>query len=161
MVCEPPPVIDSVTALAITCTGCVAEGPVAGAILLVGLPATRAWEGLTQNPDVGSWYVEEEYVPGTSALITGPQSGGLVEETGLYVLHVNGRTNDGPLALHKVANALLALYAPGSAQTLSDGSILRVRGDIGPTRGQLLEAQAGWSTVIMTIPWRCYVNNPL
>jgi len=137
----------------------VVEGPITGS-LTVGLPTLRAWENQTFDMVTKIWWVEENYVPATVTLMAGPRSNGMVEETGLYVLKVYGIANTGSLALHAVANALLLCYQPGDSQTLSDGTVLRIRGDTGPYRGALQQLEPGWAVVTVTVPWRCYVNNP-
>jgi hypothetical protein len=85
---------------------------------------------------------------------------GVVEETGLYILKLYGVANLGGRGLSQVATALLLLYPPGDAETLSDNTSLRIRHNPGPWRGQLLQSAPGWAMVSVTVPWWALSTNP-
>jgi hypothetical protein len=145
--------ITAVSALTLTCAGCVVEG--AGTrTLTVGLPETREWENLPAKPIQGRPYVREQYLPGPMRQVTlGPL--GEVEVEPLYVLQVFAPTNTGFLAAAKYADALLAHFAPRTALALTSGDVVTVRTNPAPFRGQLLQDVPGWAVVPVTIPFRC------
>jgi hypothetical protein len=129
-------------------------------VLTLGtLPAARAWTNKDFTPTSGVPYVEEDYVPATSSLIAGPASGGLVEDTGVYVIKWYGLANTG-LQVLSSANALLALFSPGFALTASDGTTVRLRGDSAPSLGQVLPVSGGWAVCPVTVPFRIHTTNP-
>jgi hypothetical protein len=117
-----------------------------------GLYATR-YDGtasVTPAPSVG--YVESDFVPATTAAITvGLNSE--VERTGLYVVRLYSPTGGGT-ALDALADAVLAVFPRHLDLAVSGGFVLRVRGDIGPFRGQLTASNAGRSAIAVTVPWR-------
>jgi len=145
-------VITDVSALALTCPGCVVEA--AGTrTLTVGLPEKRDWENLPLTPVAGRPYVREQYLPGPMAKVTlGP--GGELESDPLYVLQIFVPANTGFLALAKYADALLDHFAPDTALSLANGDVLTVRTKPAPWRGQLLQDVPGWAVVPVTIPFR-------
>lgn len=129
-------------------------------LTLASLPTTRLWENKAPPVKAGDTYVDEDYVPATCTL-RGLTSGGLVEDTGLYVVKWAALANTGAPTAIAGPNALLALFPPGLALTASDGSIVRIRGDIGPTRGQGLSDGDGRTVYPVTIPFRVHTFNPL
>jgi hypothetical protein len=136
-----------------------AQSAGAGRSLSVQLPAVRVWENATTKPVAGRPYVEADYVPATAQLLTAPAVGGIVEETGLFVVRWFGVGNVGFLDLNRAASAVLELFRPGQTLALADGSALRWRENPGPFRGQVRPDGAGWSLVVITIPWRLYTLN--
>ncbi len=131
----------------------------AGRSLIAGLPALRAWENLDLEPITGRPYVEGDYVPATRDLRTIPSTGGVVEDTGLYIVKWYGIAGTGLLALSRAANALLALFRPGDVLALADSTTLRIRETPAPYRGQARADAPGWAVVTVTIPWRLYSTN--
>ena len=81
------------------------------------------------------------------------------EETGLYVLRWYGLSGYGPDGLRKCVDALKLLFAPGTAFTLSDGTTVRVRADIGPWAGEVRRIDGGWAVCTLTIPWLARSTN--
>lgn len=153
-------VITSVTALAITCTGCAVEAAGGSRVITTGLPFDRAWENKAFEPTSGRPYVEEDFAPATSELISVPANGGSLEETGLYVLKVYGVANTGLGAIHKTVDALKLLFTPGT--TITSGSDqIRVRGDVGPFAGQMIPQGDSWTVRTLTIPWRARTTNAI
>lgn len=123
-------------------------------LTLSQLPAARAWENVDFTPTEGADYVEENYVPGTAPVLrTTMAQGGTVEETGLYVVKWYTVAGAGIGTIDDGVTALLALFAPGTVITISDGSVLHIRGDVGPSRSQLLQATEGYAVVTVTLPW--------
>lgn len=147
-----------VTALGLTCSGCVAESAAAGRTLAVPLPALRSWENLPLTPITGRPYVEEQYLSGPVSRGTlGPL--GVLEGLPTYVLNLAVPANTGMDAARAYADALLTLFAPGTALTAGNGDVLRVRGDAAPFANQLLPRAAGWSVIPVTIPLRVRTTN--
>lgn len=159
-VSNPVAVVQQVTALAITTVaGRTAEAAAPGCSLTVGLPQLRAFENIDFVPVGGRPYLEEDYVPATTSLLTTDKSSGVLEETGLYHLKWYGLSNFG-LSIRKCVDALKALFAPGTSFTLASG-ILRVRTDTSVYAGQILPQPGGWSVITLTIPWRAYTQNAI
>lgn len=153
-------VITGVSALALTILGgCTVEAAATGRTLNVGVPVKRAWENVALRPVTGQAYVEESYVPATSRLWTFRAQGGQVEETGLYVIRWYGLSGYGPDGLRTCVDTLKALFSPGTSFTLSDGSTVRVRADIGPWAGEIRRLDGGWAVCTLTIPWLARSTN--
>lgn len=132
----------------------------ARAATLVGLPTLRAKENIGGNkPTIGTNWCEENYVPGTSTLYAGPAQGGLVEETGLYIINWYEPQNTGFKTLTEGVDSLMALFTPGTTMALSDGTTVRVRTDATVKRGQILPDGKGWVYCAVTIPWIAYTLN--
>lgn len=117
------------------------------------LPAMRERENVAFTPTEGVQFVEEDYVPATTTLL-GLVRGGTVEVTALYVLRWYVPAGTGVKALNDGITALLALFEPGTGITASDGTIVRVRGDIGPSRSQITNPTPGWAVSTIAIPVR-------
>lgn len=153
-------VVTAVSALALSCTGCATEAAAVGKTIASGLPTLRAFENVTLTPVAGQWFVEEDYLPGpASQFTTGPR--GWIEVTPQYVLKLYAPPGTGATALYKAADALLTLFAPRTAITLSTGDVLRVRTDVAPYRGQLLQDAAGFAVVVITVPLRGETANTI
>jgi hypothetical protein len=149
-------VVTAVAATTISCAGCATEAAAAGRTISVGLPAARAWENVAYTPVAGTWYVDEDYLPGPVQAITlGP--GASIETLPQYVLTLYGLANTGTTALYKTADALLTLFAPRTALVLSTGDVVTVRTSPAPYRSQLIPADAGWSAIVVTIP--CFTRS--
>jgi hypothetical protein len=104
----------------------------------------------TPVPSVG--YVEKDFVPATTEAITVGISSE-VERTGLYVIRLYSPTSGGAL-LDALADAVLAVFPRHLDLAVTGGFVLRVRGDLGPFRGQLTASTAGRSAIAITVPWR-------
>lgn len=131
-----------------------------GRTISVGLPAMRAWENSVFVPVAGKPYVEEDYLPGPAEQITlGPL--GEIEVLPQYILKLYGLAGKGITPLYKASDALLALFAPRTALTLSTGDVLRVRTNPAPYRSQLLPSEPGWSVVVVTVPLRAESANTI
>jgi hypothetical protein len=126
--------------------------------IVCGLPETRAWENVTTTPVPGRWYIEEDYVPATQQLITMPANSGTVEERGLYTLKLYGLSGYGVSSIRKAADAVLALFAPGTTVTAAS-DVVRVRTDVAPWAGQLLPLEGGWTVVTITVPFAARTTN--
>ena len=152
--------LTAVTALALTCSGCTAEGASAGRTVSVGVPDTRVWENVPVTPVTGSPYFTEQYLPGPYAREElGPTA--QFEARPVYVIGVHAVSNAGLAAASEYADALLTLFAPGLALTASNGDILRVRSDTGPFRGQLVNNEPGWAFIPVTVPFRVRTTNAI
>lgn len=152
-------VVTSVSALALGIAGGrTVESAGAGKTLAVGLPALRAFDNTKFTPVIGRPWVTESWVPGTQALRSLQAAGGVVAETGLYVVTLYGLEDAGLSALTALAQGILGLFKPGDAVTVG-ANVVRVRGDVAPTRGPIRAGPSGWSTVTITIPWRVLSSN--
>lgn len=120
---------------------------------LGALPALRSWENVEFTPTNGQPYIEEDFVPATVTL-KGLIPGGLVENTGLYIIKWYGLSNTGLNSITHGVDQLLALFPPGATITASSGDVVRIRGDVAPYRGQLRQDLPGWAVVLVTIPYR-------
>lgn len=156
---NPVEVVQFVSATTITTGSHAAQTAGAGRSLTAGIPALRAYENVTIIPMSGRPYIEESFVPATSSIQTFPANGGQVEETGLYVIRWFGISGAGTSGIRKAVGALKSRFAPGTAWTLADGSVLRIRGDVGPSAGQLIRIDGGWTALTLTIPWRARSRN--
>lgn len=148
--------IAAVDDLTLSCTGTTAESAGVG-VITVGLPVVQAWENIVLNPQPNQWYLEENYLPGPVTQITvGPN--GELEGLPMYVLKLYAPKNTGIRAIYSVSDALLNLFAPRTAITLSSGDVVRVRTTPAPYRSQLLQADPGWAVIAITIP--CLIRTP-
>lgn len=126
--------------------------------IVAGLPVLRGFEGIRIAPNPIAPYVVEEFVPGPSQMLTMPYSGGVAEETGIYVLKWYGIAGKGVSGIWKCVDALVARFTPGT--TLTAGSeTIRIRGDIRPRSTQLLAQEGGWLVCPVEIPWRATTTN--
>ena len=117
-----------------------------------------ALENAQFNPTVGRAYIEEEYTPGTTAQIgVGPL--GTVETRPLFSVKVHTPEGQGMTAANTFRDALLALFPPRLAITLSDGTPLRVRTDTGPYLGPIKRYKPGWLTSPVAIPLWALTQN--
>jgi hypothetical protein len=85
--------------------------------------------------------------------------GGPVEETALYVLRIYAPAGAGVKDLNAQLGRILARFAPGTPITASDGTVVRVRGDVAPTRSQITNDSPGWAVSTVTIPVRMLSHN--
>lgn len=159
-VSNPVDVLTGVTATTLTTKNTrTVEAAAGGRIIAVGLPARRGWENIALQPVAGMPYVEEDYLPGPAQLRTlGPS--GTIEILPQYVVRLFGPQNVGIGALGKYAQAILALFAPKTAIAVGSNT-LRVRGDVAPLRGQLLQDASGWAVIPVNIPLRLETLNSL
>lgn len=153
-------VITGVTATAIAVEGgATVEAGASGRSLAAGLPAFRSWDNVEVKPPARRPYVRESYVPATSTL-RGMVAGGLLEDTGLYVIKWYGLSNTDVLAIRKAERKVFELFPAGLGVSVSDGSTVRIRGDIAPFSSQITPQGDGWSVCTITLPWRVFTNNP-
>ena len=151
--------ITSVSALTLTCPGCAVESATT-ATLACGLPSIRAWEnaepmdadGDPQEPVAGRPWVEEQYIPGPMQKTTLGALGQL-EVLPIYAPKIYVPAGLGVGAARKYADALLTLFAPSTALTVANHTV--VVGNVpAPYSGQLLQASPGWAVIPVTIPLR-------
>lgn len=139
----------------------VVEAELGGRTIAARLPSMRAWENADFTPVAGAPYLEEDYIPATHTL-HGNATGGVADETGLYVLKWYGLPGANlATALHKSVDALRALFTPGTV-LLAGANAVRMRGEVngpGAQAGQIIPQGNGWSVVVLTIPWRAYSVN--
>jgi hypothetical protein len=123
-----------------------------------GLPTLIGYDNVDVEPEVGQSYVTEQFVPATTSIMTFPANGGQVEETGLYVVTWYGVAGRDVKAIREGTQAVLSMFAPGTAFTLPSGH-LRIRGDFGPQAGQIRRIEGGWASCTITIPWLARSTN--
>lgn len=128
------------------------------ALTVSGIPAARAWENKGYTPVVGTPYLEEDFVPATVTL-RGLVKGGAIETTGLYVLKWYGLANVGTSDIDAGTQAILDAFPPGSTLALTSGDVVRIRGDVAPSRGQVIPVTPGWACIPVTVAWRLYTQN--
>jgi uncharacterized protein DUF4128 len=148
-----PGFVTEVSALALRISGGRAvQAAGAGRTLSVGLPPHRAWENETFKPIDGRWHVEEDSIPGdTRVLAFG--TGAPMDEDPQYRLKLFSPAGWGSEAITRVADALLALYAPRTVFTLAGGDALRVRDNPAPFRSRLGVSE-GRAMIAVTVPLR-------
>jgi hypothetical protein len=129
------------------------EGSASARTISVTVPAMRAFDNATLRPIGGKPYLEEELVPATTRVLTLPISQGYAEDTGVYVLRWFGLSGKGVTAIRKGADAVLALFTPGTTFTMSDNNTLRIPSDFGPRAGQITRVEGGWSYVLIEVPY--------
>jgi hypothetical protein len=122
--------------------------------LYVGLPLQRGWENEDINPSSHVWWVDEDYLSGPSSLAAGNYTNGELDITPAYVLRLYGLSGIGIGAVHAVADGIVNLFPPGSALITTGGTVVRVRGDTAPFKGQLLNNGARHAVISITIPLR-------
>lgn len=129
--------------------------------LVCSLPEGRAFDNVAFDPTsyTGRPFVEEDFVPATKGLM-GQRNGGLVIETGLYVIKLYGLADKGVAAIRKTMDALEVLFAPGTALTAGSHTV-RVRTDVAPYQGQILPQGDGRSLCVLTVPWEAYSTNAI
>lgn len=152
-------VVTSVTASTLEVSGGLTAESAVTATLAVGVPALRAWDNVAITRIAGQPYLEEEYVPATRRAVSFPAASGQLEDTGLYVLRWYGVPGVGLTALRAAADAVLALFAPGTAIEVATGVVIRVRSDVGPFAGAIRPEHPGWAMVTITVPWRLFHLN--
>ena len=154
-------VITALTALAMTIDGGrTVAAPDTGRTVLAGAPELIAWENLPipGGRVTGKPYGQEAYVPAPPEQKSGPASGGMVVETGLYRFSWFGPPNTDGLALDRSVDKLIELFRPGTTLTLAGGLAVRVLHQ-GPWRGPIRIEDPGWAVVVTTIPWTLFHNN--
>lgn len=155
-----PHTITAVDATTITCADTAVEAEAAGRTLTVGLPNGRAWENVQYEPTQNTPWVEEQYLPGPMRRETLGATAQL-EVLPQYLPRVYVPANVGADAARMYADALITLFAPGTTMTTASGDVLRVRGDLAPFAGQLLQARPGFAVVPVTVPLRVRTTNSI
>lgn len=132
-----------------------------GRSLSVNTPTVRVFGNLEPseagvvlpNLPTGRPYYEEAFAPSTQQLLTN-STRGVIEHTGLFLVTWAGLANYDDIGIRRCADAVLTAFPPQYAWTLTDGSVLRVRGDIAPWAREITRRDGGWAAVIITIPWQ-------
>lgn len=154
-------VVVGVTALTLTIDGGrTVEASGSGRTLAVGLPALRAWEHVKFEPIQNRPYVDEDFMPTGSELLSFPAQSGILEERGIYVLRYHGVANRLLSGIQNPVAALKALFTPGTGLT-AGSNVVRVRSDIGPYSGPILPDGKGFEVCTLTVPWFGHSNNAI
>ena len=153
-------VIQSVTALAITLKNArPVEAAASGRSLSVKIPELRAWENESLSPNNERWHLEEEFISGPNAQDT-IGALGTMSHAPIYISKIYGLPDVGAQALYKMAGAILGVFQPRLALTLSNGTVLRVRTMPAPERGQVLYDD-GNPLIVVTIPLWARTQNSI
>ena len=153
-------VIQSVTALTITLKNArPVEAASSGRSLSVKIPELRAWENESLSPNNERWHLEEEYISGPNVQDTIGALGHMSHNP-IYINKIYGLPDVGAQALYKMAGAILDVFQPRLALTLSNGTVVRVRAMPAPERGQVLYDD-GNPVVVVTIPLWARTQNSI
>jgi hypothetical protein len=157
-----PGVITGITALALTILGGRTVAAAAGGRTLVnGYPLLRAYENTAFQPVQSRPYVEEEFLTETPPMLRGMFDQGVMESLPTYVVRWYGLANTSRDALDKGVQQLLRMVPAGYTFALADGTRVKVRGDLMPSRSRPLPDKPGWNVITVTIPLRAYTQNPV
>lgn len=148
--------ITQVTATFMYCAGCVAETE-GSRTVSAGLPDVAA-ENVRYEPTQGVPFFSEQYLPGTMQQVTMGDTGQL-EVLPIYVVRIHVPSGTAMKAIRKYADTLLTLFAPGTIVSVS-GQDVRVRRDIAPSAGQILQMD-GWAFTTVSVPLRVRTPNTL
>jgi hypothetical protein len=123
--------------------------------------AQRAWENTKFDPTAGTAYITEQYLPGPMQQVTLGALGEL-EVLPMYVIGIHAPTDQDILPAGNYADAILQLFAPGTAITAGSDT-LYVRRDVAPYRSQLVPnaAAPGFAVTTVTIPLRLRTANTI
>lgn len=154
-------VITALTATVMTVSGTrTAQTASSGRVLTAVLPTRRAYENDAFTPAPGFPYLEEDFVPATSTVLSASADGGRVEDTGLYVLRCVGLADSGSLAIRAMVAAMQARYTPGLSFAVAGGTAY-VRADLAPFSSAIRRLDGGWAVCTLTIPWRAFGTNAI
>lgn len=113
----------------------------------------QAWQGKRTSKDAGKAFVEDSIVPATATLSGHALMRAYRVVTGLYLLQWYGVAGQGA-ALYATADAVVALYPPGTSFVTSEGNAVTVRDNPAPWVGQAREVN-GRTLITITIPYTC------
>jgi hypothetical protein len=125
----------------------------------VKIPELRAWENENLSTNNERWHITEEYISGPNSQDT-LGALGTMSHAPIYINKIFGLPDVGAQALYKMAGAILGVFQPRLALTLSDGTVLRVRSTPSPERGQVLYAE-GNPLIVVTIPLWARTQNTI
>jgi hypothetical protein len=125
------------------------------------LPQTvqRAWEGKSFSPTPGQPYVSDSLIPSGASLVGHSRIRGRITLDGLYVIQWYGLPRQG-LAVGETADAIVALYPPGTSVVTADGNAVQVKTEPAPWSGQVRPVD-GASVVTITVPYQCVTIAPV
>lgn len=153
-------VIEAVTALTMTMKGGrTAQASGAGRSLIAYLPSLRGYENKAITPVAREPYCTEEYLPGGASVETIGANADL-EVRPTYVLNLFAPQDTGIGALSRTADALITHCAPKTAIAVG-ADVLRVRGDVVPSRTAIRQLADGWAVCSLSIPLRLRTLNTL
>ncbi len=158
-------IVKEVAALTLTVDATLTvEASSSGRSISVLQPEYRAYPNIKYDPAQASGrpYTEEEFLPGPSFVQSvGPFSTIVHEPT--YVHKYYGLAGKGSSDAHAYAKAVLALFAPRTSITLSDGTVLRVKANPAPYSSQITNPSLtpGRALVTVTIPLWAQTTNSI
>ncbi len=158
-------IVKEVAALTLTVDATLtAEASAGSRSLTVGQPEYRQYPNITYNPAqaAGRPYTEEEWLPGPSVVNTlGSTAKYIAEPT--YIVKWYGLAGKGNADIDACTDAVLELFAPGTAISLSTGDTLVVRRNPAPYKGQILNPSSapGRAVVTVTVPLWAFTTNSI
>ena len=153
-------IIKSRSALELEVTGLLnTQALAAGRSLTAGIPVSRAWDNIDPHD---TWApgtrprIADRFVPATAILRSFPAQGGLMVETGLYIVTYYGLWDKGDAAIRRVSTTIKKRFTPGVNLTAGTDTV-RIRGggegEPATQSGELTPLDNGWAYVQVTVPW--------
>jgi hypothetical protein len=152
-------VITAVTATTLTIDGGrTVQTAGSGRTLVSGIPTLRALQNTNFTPTANRPYIVEAFPLGGSSNKTIPGRTGRFQQDGLSVWTWYGVAGTDTAAIDKGVSALMARFSPFTSLSLSDGTDIDMRGDVGPTCSDIVN-EPGWARCTVTLPWRASTRN--
>ncbi len=153
-------VVKSASALSMTVNGTITADSAATRSITAGQPEYRMYPNMDFNTvqAAGRPYTEEEWLPGPSDVET-HGANAIVIHYPTYVIKWWGLSGKGDADLNMCAKKVKAHFAPGTAITMGDGTVLRVRKRPAPFVSQITNPVAGRALVTITIPLWAQTTN--
>jgi len=153
-------VVQAVTATLLTIIGGrTAEASGAGRSLVVSLPEFIVVpNGPALRPVVNRQYLIAKVTADTNRVTTIPGSRGHLLETGLGIWSWYFVGNLGSAAVDRTVQKFKALFTPYTTLTLSDSSVIKMRGDVGVHASDPVTIDS-WSVVTIEVPWIAGTRN--
>ncbi len=153
-------VVKNRSALELEVTGPLsAQALAASRSITAGVPVSRAWDNIDPHD---TWApgtrprIADRFVPATAILRSFPAQGGLMVETGLYIVTYYGLWDKGDAALRRASTTIKRLFTPGTNLTAGTDTI-RIRGggegEPATQSGEVTPLDNGWAYVQVTVPW--------
>ncbi len=145
-------------------TANVVEVAGAGKSIAALVPMLREFDNTAVQRVAGVPLIEDRFVSAGNHLATYAAEG-QAEDSGLYIVTWFGLAGQGTAAILRGTGALLQRFAPGTPMAMSDGNVIRVRGESRseprPQGGQIIPIDGGWAYRQVQIPWRARSRNTI
>jgi hypothetical protein len=153
--------ISAVAALTMTVgSGLTAEVSGSGRTLAVGQPQTLIPPNLQFKPGAvaGMPYLIDQLLPGPVNVI-GVGPGATMMHEPIYLVQWFGLDNKADTDISKCVTAVLEHFAPGTAMTMDDGTVLRVKSRPAPFASSITNPLPGRALSTITIPLWAQTQN--